>query len=46
MKQNKAYRAVEPEDVAILFLSVGEIGAMKFRAMPCRVPGTAIARRR
>jgi hypothetical protein len=28
MKQNKAYRAVEPEDLAILLLPVGEFGAM------------------
>ena len=32
MKQNKAYRAAEPEDLAILFISVGEIGAMALSA--------------
>jgi hypothetical protein len=32
MKQHKAYRAVEPEDLAILLLSVGEIGAMTLSA--------------
>jgi hypothetical protein len=28
MKQNKAYRVVEPEDLEILLLSAGEVGAM------------------
>jgi hypothetical protein len=28
MKQNRGYRAVEREDLEILFLTVGEIGAM------------------
>jgi hypothetical protein len=32
MKQIKAYREAEPEDLAILLLSVGEIGAMAFSA--------------
>jgi hypothetical protein len=32
MNQNKAYRAVEPEDLAILLLPVGEIGAMALSA--------------
>ena len=32
MKKINGYRAVEPEDLAILFLSVGEIGAMALSA--------------
>ena len=32
MKQNKAYRAVEPEDFAVLFISVGEIGSIVLSA--------------
>jgi hypothetical protein len=32
MTQNKAYRAAEPEDLAILLLSVGEIGTMAMSA--------------
>lgn len=32
MKQNKAYRTVEPEDLAILLLPVGEIAAMTLSA--------------
>jgi hypothetical protein len=32
MKQNKVYRAVESEDFAVLFISVGEIGALALSA--------------
>jgi len=32
MKQIKAYREAKPEDLAILLLPVGEIGAMVFSA--------------
>ena len=32
MKQIKAYRQADPEDLAILLLPVGEIGAMAFSA--------------
>jgi hypothetical protein len=30
--QNKAYRAAEPEDFAVLFISIGEIGALALSA--------------
>jgi hypothetical protein len=32
MKQIKAYREAQPDDLAFLLLSVGEIGAMVFSA--------------
>jgi hypothetical protein len=42
MKQNKAYRAVEPEDLAILLLPVGEFGAMILSAGSHVSPGLAL----
>jgi hypothetical protein len=32
MKQNKAYRPVEPEDFSVLLMSIGEIGAVALSA--------------